>query len=101
MNPNCSTHNFVKYWLIFKILSLLQCPENLANYTREYFSMTLKTLLCLTLPEYRDYEKVSTEEFESAVWCMATVWGRVSKVRDIGINIGKCYSQYGTDKWDI
>ena len=29
VNPKCSTHNFVKYWPIFKILSLLQSPENL------------------------------------------------------------------------
>jgi len=27
--PKCSTHNFVKYWPILKILSLLQSPENL------------------------------------------------------------------------
>ena len=29
VNPKCSTHNFVKYWPIFIILSLLQSPENL------------------------------------------------------------------------
>jgi len=29
VNPKCSTHNFVKYWPILKILSLLQSPENL------------------------------------------------------------------------
>ena len=29
VNPKCSTHNFVKYWPILKVLSLLQSPENL------------------------------------------------------------------------
>jgi len=29
VNPKCSTHNFVKYWPILKILSPLQSPENL------------------------------------------------------------------------
>jgi len=29
VNPKCSTHNFVKYWPILKILSLIQSPENL------------------------------------------------------------------------
>jgi len=28
-NPKCSTHNFVKYALILKILSPLQSPEKL------------------------------------------------------------------------
>jgi len=27
--PRLSTHNFVKYWPIFKILSLSHCPGNL------------------------------------------------------------------------
>jgi len=29
VNPKCSTQNFVKYWPIFKILSLLQSAVNL------------------------------------------------------------------------
>jgi len=29
VNPKCSTHNFVKYWPILKILSPLQSPQNL------------------------------------------------------------------------
>ena len=29
VNPKYSTHNFVKYWPILKILSALQSPENL------------------------------------------------------------------------
>ena len=29
VNPKCSTHNFVKYWPILKILSSLQSSENL------------------------------------------------------------------------
>jgi len=34
VNPECSTHNFVKYWPIFTILSLLQSPENLHVYAK-------------------------------------------------------------------
>ena len=33
--PTLSTHNFVKYWPIFKILSLSHCPGNL-QYSNHY-----------------------------------------------------------------
>ena len=41
MNPKCSIHNFVKYWPIFKILSLLQYLENLQCSSRSGWSSGL------------------------------------------------------------
>ena len=45
VNPKCSTHNFVKYWPIFKILSLLQSLENLQ----------CTVINCPTTPQTRRY----------------------------------------------
>jgi len=48
VNPKCFTYNFVKYWPIFKILSLLQSPKN-CNAAIIKYTTTPQTLRYITL----------------------------------------------------
>jgi len=58
VNPKCSTHNFVKYWPIFKILSLLQSLENLQ----------CTVINCPTTPQTRRYTTLWNVYVRKLAW---------------------------------
>jgi len=89
VNPKCSTHNFVKYWPILKVLSPLQSPENLhlsggrgrlsghlsSSSPAAHHHVTL--MMICSLRSWRFVQVVSVRDrAHSSAWTRRPVWPR-------------------------